>query len=93
MNYLIFAIAFALLSEGCSDKKDVPDDLNKQKEGKNAVLEDSSSAIEPTLREPQTNGCLRGCRDLPCDEKVRCVMRNCPNIKAECEDGEYEVFK
>lgn len=85
MKYLIFATAFALLSVGCSDKKEPPNDLNKQNEVKEMILEDSSDVVEPMPREPQTNGCLRGCRGLPCDEKVRCVMRNCPNIKAECE--------
>lgn len=87
MKYLIFSIAFALLNAGCSEKKETPNDLNKQSEGKQVILEDSSDVVEPMPREPkyQTKGCLRGCKDLPCDEKVRCVMRNCPNIKAECE--------
>ncbi|MBO4713097.1 MAG: hypothetical protein J5615_04315 [Fibrobacter sp.] len=87
MKYLIFATVFALLSVGCSDEKETPKDLNKQREAKEVILEDDSNVDEPMPREPkyQTKGCLRGCRGLPCDEKVRCVMRNCPNIKAECE--------
>ncbi len=86
MKYLIFVTAiFALMNVGCSDKKEVPDDLNKQKKEKNVVLEDSSDVVEPMPREPQTNGCLRGCRDLPCDEAARCVKRNCPNVTIKCE--------
>jgi hypothetical protein len=89
---LIAAMLFTLLCAGCLDK----DESQKQKNTENEVpLEGSSNVDEPMPREPkyQTKGCLRGCRGLPCDEKVRCVMRNCPNIKAECEDGENEVFK
>ena len=91
MKSLIFVTAIlALMNTGCSDKKDVPDDLNKQKEEKNVVVEDSSNVIDIRLEGPKsrpTHGklCLEGCRNLPCDEKVRCVMRNCPDIKAECE--------
>lgn len=90
VKYLIFAMAFALLNVGCSEKNEHPSDLNKQSEEKKTVLEDSSNVIDVRLEGPKskpTHGklCLEGCRDLPCDEKVRCVMRNCPNIKAECE--------
>ena len=92
VKYLIFAIAFALLNVGCSEKKEHPSDLNKRSEETKTVLEDSSDVVEPMPREPQTNGCLRGCRDLPCDEKVRCVMRNCPNVKVTCDDDEHGVF-
>ena len=83
VKYLIFAIAFALLNVGCSEKSETPSDLNKQSEQKKAILEDSSNVVEPMPREPkyQIKGCLRGCRDLPCDEKVRCVLRNCPSAK------------
>jgi len=81
VEYLIFAIAFALLNVGCSEKKETPSDLNKQSEEKEVILEDRSNVIDPKPREPQTRGCLRGCRDLPCDEKVRCVKRNCPSVK------------
>ena len=38
-KYLIFAIAFALLSVGCSEKKETPSDLNKQSEETKTVLE------------------------------------------------------
>jgi len=93
MKYLIFSIAFALLSAGCSEKKETPNDLNKQSEGKQVILEDSHNVIDPKPKEPETHGCLRGCRDLPCDEAARCVKRNCPNVKVTCEDGEHEVFK
>ncbi len=90
VKYLIFAIAFALLNVGCSEKKEHPSDLNKRSEETKTVLEDSSSVIDIRLEGPKsrpTHGklCLEGCRNLPCDEKVRCVMRNCPDIKAECE--------
>ena len=48
-----------------------------------AILEDSSNVVEPMPRESkyQTKGCLQGCRGLPCDEKVRCDLRNCPRAK------------
>ena len=87
MKCLIFATVLALLSVGCSDKKDVPDDLNKQKEEKNAVLEGGNNAIEPMPREPEyrTKGCLQGCKGLPCNEAARCVMRNCPGVRIKCE--------
>ena len=90
VKYLIFAIAFALLNVGCSEKKETPSDLNKQSEETKTVLEDSSSVIDIRLEGPKSRPtygklCLEGCRNLPCDEKVRCVMRNCPDIKAECE--------
>ena len=86
MKYLIFVTAvFALMNVGCSDKKESQNVLTKQNEVKETISEDSSNVIDPKLKEPETKGCLRGCRGLPCDEKVRCVMRNCPNIKAECE--------
>lgn len=93
IKYWVFAIAFALLNVGCSEKKETQSDLNKQSEEKEVFLEDSSNVIDPKPREPQTRGCLRGCRDLPCDEKVRCVMRNCPNVRIKCEDGETEEAK
>ena len=93
MKYLVIATVFAMLSVGCSDKKEVPNELKKQSEMKEKILENSSDVIDPKPKEPETHGCLRGCRGLPCDEKVRCVMRNCPNINATCEDGEHEVFK
>lgn len=93
VEYLIFAIAFALLNVGCSEKKETQSDLNKQSEEKEVILEDSSNVIDPKPREPQTRGCLRGCRDLPCDEKVRCVKRNCPNVRIKCEDGKTEEAK
>lgn len=93
VEYLIFAIAFALLNVGCSEKKETQSDLNKQSEEKEVILEDSSNVIDPKPREPQTRGCLRGCRDLPCVEKVRCVMRNCPNVRIKCEDGKTEEAK
>lgn len=41
----------------------------------------------------QTKGCLHGCRGLPCDERIRCVKRNCPKLKVTCDDSELEVFK
>ena len=88
MKYLIFSIAFALLSAGCSEKKETPNDLNKQSEGKQVILEDSHNVIDPKPKEPETHGCLRGCRDLPCDEAARCVKRNCPNVTIKCEKGE-----
>ncbi len=98
MKYLVFATVFAMLSVGCSEKKDTQSDLNKQSEKKRAVLEDSSNVIDLRLEGPKsrpTHGklCLEGCRGLPCDEKVRCVMHNCPNIKAECNDSEHKFFK
>ena len=57
-----------------------------------AILEDCSGVIDPKPKEPQTRGCLRGCRNLPCDEAARCVMRNCPNVRIKCDDGEHGVF-
>lgn len=39
MNYLIFVTVFALLSVGCSDEKEAPKDLNKQREVRGAILE------------------------------------------------------
>ena len=85
VKYLIFAIAFALLNVGCSEKKEHPSDLNKRSEETKTVLEDSSGVIDPKPKEPETHGCLRGCRDLPCDEAARCVKRNCPNVTIKCE--------
>lgn len=38
MKYLVFAIAFALLNVGCSEKNETPSDLNKQSEEKEDVL-------------------------------------------------------
>ena len=95
VKYLIFAIAFALLNVGCSEKKETPNDLNKQSEETKTVLEDSSNVVEPMPREPkyQTKGCLQGCRGLPCDETARCVQRNCPNVKVMCDDDGHGVFK
>ena len=93
MNYLIFATAFALLSVGCSDKKEPPNDVNNQSVVKETILEDSSNVIDPKPKEPETHGCLRGCRDLPCDEAARCVKRNCPNVTIKCEKGEQEVLE
>ncbi len=94
MKYLIIATFFAMLNMGCSDKKEVPNELNKQSEMKEKILENSSDVIDIRLEGPKsrpTHGklCLEGCRGLPCDEKVRCVKRNCPSV----EDGEHEVFK
>lgn len=93
MKYLIIATVFAMLNMGCSDKKEVPNELNKQGEEKEIILKVRSDVIDPKPKEPETHGCLRGCRGLPCDEKVRCVMRNCPSVNVTCEDGEHEVFK
>ena len=84
-KYLVFAIAFAMLNVGCSDKKEVPNELKKQSEMKEKILENSSDVIDPKPKEPETHGCLRGCRDLPCDEAARCVKRNCPNVTIKCE--------
>ena len=39
VKYLIFAIAFALLNVGCSEKKETPSDLNKRSEETETVLE------------------------------------------------------
>lgn len=94
-NYLIYAIVFALL--GCSDTKEAPNDLNKQSKIKNMILVDNNNVIDnqqegPKSRPTQGKLCLEGCRGLPCDEKVRCVMRNCPNIKVECEENGHEQF-
>ena len=85
MKYLVFATVFAMLSVGCSDKKEVPNELKKQSEMKEKILENSSDVIDPKPKEPETHGCLRGCRDLPCDEAARCVKRNCPNVTIKCE--------
>jgi len=94
MKYLIFVTAIlALMNAGCSDKKEVPDDLNKQKKEKNVVVDDSSNVVDSKPKEPETHGCLRGCRGLPCDETARCVLRNCPNVKVTCDDDEHGVFK
>ena len=93
MKYLIIATFFAMLNMGCSDKKEVPNELNKQSEMNEKILESSSNVIDPKPKEPETHGCLRGCRGLPCDETARCVKRNCPSVKVTCEDGEHEVFK
>ena len=80
---LVFFV-FGLFS-GCSEK-------NEEKE---VILKDSGSVIEPMPNEPkyQTLGCLHGCRGLPCDERIRCVKRNCPKLKVTCDDSEHEVFK
>ncbi len=81
LKYLVFATVFAMLSVGCSDKKEVPNELKKQSEMKEKILENSSDVIDIRLEGPKskpTHGklCLDGCRGLPCDE-----------------DGEHEVFK
>lgn len=89
---LIAAMFIALLCTGCSNK----DESQKQKNTENEVpLEGGGNVDEPMPREPkyQTKGCLRSCRGLPCDEAARCVKRNCPNVRIECENGEYEVFE
>ena len=93
MKYLISVAVLALLSVGCSDKKESQNFLTKQNEVMETISEDSHNVIDPKPKEPETHGCLRGCRDLPCDEAARCVKRNCPNVKVTCEDGEHEVFK
>ena len=98
MKYLIIATVFAMLNMGCSDKKEVPSELNKQSELKEKILENSSDVIDIRLEGPKsrpTHGklCLEGCRGLSCDEAARCVKRNCPNVNVTCEDGEHEVFK
>ena len=93
MKYLIIATFFAMLNMGCSEKKEVPNELNKQSEMNEKILESSSNVIDPKPKEPETHGCLRGCRGLPCDETARCVKRNCPSVNVTCEDGEHEVFK
>ena len=94
-KYLLFMVAMAVFFAGCSEKKEAPNDLNKRSEIKEKILEDRSNVVEPMPRGPkyQTKGCLRGCGGLPCDEKVRCVMRNCPNVRIECVDGEVEVLE
>ena len=93
IQYLVIVLVFTMLSVGCSDKKEVPNELNKQSEMKEMVLENSSDVIDPKPKEPETHGCLRGCRGLPCDEKVRCVKHNCPNVNVTCEDSKYDFFK
>lgn len=90
MKYLVIAIAFALLSAGCGEKKETPSDSNNQSVVKETILEDSSNVIDIRLEGPKsrpTHGklCLEGCRGLPCDEAARCVKRNCPNVRIECE--------
>jgi len=84
-KYLIFVAVLALLSVGCSDKKESQNVLNKLNEVKETISEDSHNVIDPKPKEPETHGCLRGCRDLPCDEAARCVKRNCPNVTIKCE--------
>ena len=98
MKCLAVAMIFAMMNMGCSDKKEVPNELNKQSEMKEKNLENSSDVIDIRLEGPKsrpTHGklCLEGCRGLPCDETARCVKRNCPNVNVTCEDGEHEVFK
>ena len=98
MKCLAVAMIFAMLSVGCSDKKEVPNELNKQSEMKEKILENSSDVIDIRLEGPKskpTHGklCLDGCRGLPCDETARCVKRNCPNVKVECNDSEHKFFK
>ncbi len=89
-KYLLFATVLTLLSVGCSDKKESQNFLTKQNEVKETILEDSSNVIDIRLEGPKsrpTHGklCLEGCRGLPCDEAARCVKRNCPNVRIECE--------
>ena len=84
-KYLLFATVLTLLSVGCSDKKESQNFLTKQNEVKETISEDSHNVIDPKPKEPETKGCLRGCRDLPCDEAARCVKRNCPNVTIKCE--------
>ena len=91
-KFLLTALA-VLLFAGCSDEKETTNELNKQSEMKEKILENSSDVIDPKPKEPETHGCLRGCRGLPCDETARCVKRNCPSVNVTCEDGEHEVFK
>ena len=98
LKYLVFATVFAMLSVGCSDKKEVPNELKKQSEMKEKILENSSDVIDIRLEGPKskpTHGklCLDGCRGLPCDETARCVKRNCPNVNVTCEDDEIEESK
>ena len=85
IKYLLFATVLTLLSVGCSDKKESQNFLTKQNEVKETISEDSHNVIDPKPKEPETHGCLRGCRDLPCDEAARCVKRNCPNVTIKCE--------
>ena len=92
IKYFVFCVALALLSVGCSEKKETPDDLNNQSVVKETISEDSHNVIDPKPKEPETHGCLRGCRGLPCDETARCVHRNCPNVKVTCDDDEHGVF-
>ena len=96
-KFLLTALA-VLLFAGCSDEKETTNELNKQSEMKEKILENSSDVIDIRLEGPKsrpTHGklCLEGCRGLPCDEAARCVKRNCPNVNVTCEDGEHEVFK
>ncbi|SHL13728.1 hypothetical protein SAMN05720487_10893 [Fibrobacter sp. UWT2] len=93
IQYLVIALVFAMLSVGCSEKREEPNELNKQSEMKEKILENSSDVIDPKPKEPETHGCLRGCRGLPCDEAARCVKRNCPSVNVTCEDGETEESK
>ena len=98
MKCLAVAMIFAMLSVGCSDKKEVPNELNKQSEIKEKILENSSDVIDIRLEGPKsrpTHGklCLEGCRGLPCDETARCVKRNCPSVEIKCEDDGQNVLK
>ena len=91
-KFLLTVLA-VLLFAGCSDEKETTNELNKQSEMKEKILENSSDVIDPKPKEPETHGCLRGCRGLPCDETARCVKRNCPSVEIKCEDGEHKFFK
>ena len=96
-KFLLTVLA-VLLFAGCSDEKETTNELNKQSEMKEKILENSSDVIDIRLEGPKskpTHGklCLDGCRGLPCDETARCVKRNCPNVKVECNDSEHKFFK
>lgn len=90
--FLLIALV-VLLFAGCSDEKETTNELNKQGEEKEIILKVRSDVIDPKPKEPETHGCLRGCRGLPCDETARCVKRNCPNVNVTCEDDEIEESK
>ena len=89
IQYLVIALVFAMLSVGCSDKSEVPNELNKQSEVKKKILEDNEHEFFKdeddtfTVKPHKKILCQKGCDDVPKNsvEYKNCVLRNCPDAK------------
>lgn len=89
IQYLVIALVFAMLSVGCSDKSEVPNELNKQSEVKKKILEDNEHEFFKdeddsfTVKPHKKILCQKGCDDVLKNsvEYKNCVLRNCPDAK------------